>query len=210
MTLTAALLSFAVVAGLMTLVPGIDTALVLRTSITQGRSRAFAAAAGISVGVLAWGIAAALGISALLQASQIAFDVLRWAGALYVIWLGVTLILRARRGEQIDLSVASTSRESIGTGFRRGFLTNLLNPKIGVFYVAMLPQFLPDDVPAALGGAALALVHVIEGMIWFSVLIVATHALRTWLSRTAVQRWIDRITGIVLIGFGIRVALSRA
>lgn len=210
MTLTASIAAFAVVAGLMTIVPGIDTALVLRTSITQGRSRAFAAAAGISAGVLAWGIAAALGISALLQASQLAFDVLRWAGALYVVWLGVTLILRAHRGEQLDLSASSAPRESVGTGFRRGLLTNLLNPKIGVFYVALLPQFLPADVPAALGGAVLALVHVVEGMLWFSVLIVATHALRTWLSRTVVQVWIDRITGVVLIGFGIRVALTRA
>lgn len=210
MTLTAALLSFAVVAGLMTLVPGIDTALVLRTSITQGRGKAFATAFGISTGVLVWGVAAALGVSALLQASQIAFDVLRWVGAAYVVWLGVTLLIRARRGQHLDLASGSAPPESTSMSFSRGLLTNLLNPKIGVFYVAMLPQFLPEGVPAVWGGALLALVHVLEGMLWFTVLILATHALRSWLSRSAVQMWIDRITGVVLIGFGVRLALTRA
>lgn len=208
--MTAALIGFAVVAGLMTLVPGIDTALVLRTAATQGRSRAFAAAAGISLGVLIWGVAAALGVSALLSASQVAFNVLRWAGAAYVVWLGITLIVKAGRGDPLATQDADAAPESAWTGFRRGLLTNLLNPKIGVFYVAVLPQFVPDDVPAALAGGALALVHVAEGMAWFTVLILATHLLRRWLSRRSVQKWIDRITGGVLIGFGVKLALSRA
>jgi RhtB (resistance to homoserine/threonine) family protein len=208
--MTAALIGFAVVAGLMTLVPGIDTALVLRTAVTQGRSRAFAAAAGISLGVLIWGVAAALGVSALLSASQFAFNVLRWAGAAYVVWLGLTLIVKAGRGDPLGAEDAVPAPESAWTGFRRGLLTNLLNPKIGVFYVAVLPQFLPDDVSAALAGGALALVHVAEGMAWFTLLILATHLLRSWLSRRAVQTWIDRITGGVLIGFGIKLALWRS
>ena len=204
-----AVLGFAVVAGLMTLVPGIDTALVLRTAITQGRRPAFAAAAGISAGVLAWGVAAALGVSALLAASQLAFDVLRWAGAAYIVWLGVTLIAGSLRGRKVDLADVVVPRDSSWTAFRRGLLTNLLNPKIGVFYVAVLPQFLPAGVPSALGGGALAMVHVIEGMAWFTLLILAAHLMRSWLGRPAVQAWIDRITGGVLIGFGIRLALSR-
>lgn len=208
--MTAAILGFAVVAGLMTLVPGIDTALVLRTAVTQGRARAFAAAAGISLGVLIWGIAAALGVSALLAASQVGFTVLRWVGAAYVVWLGVSLIVRAGRGEHLGLDGDQPAPESAWVGFRRGLLTNLLNPKIGVFYVAVLPQFLPEDVPAALAGGVLALVHVAEGMAWFTLLILATHLLRTWLSRRVVQTWIDRITGGVLIGFGVKLALSRA
>lgn len=208
--MVSAIVAFAVVAGLMTLVPGIDTALVLRTAVTQGQRQAFAAAAGISVGVLTWGIAAAVGVSALLAASQLAFNVLRWVGAVYIVWMGVSLIVKATRGHDLDLDVAEPQPESAWVGFRRGLLTNLLNPKIGVFYVAMLPQFLPDGIPPAVGGATLAMVHVAEGMLWFTILIVATHALRTWLSRRAVQTWIDRITGGVLVGFGIKLALSRA
>lgn len=208
--MTSAIIGFAVVAGLMTLVPGIDTALVLRTAVVQGRGPAFAAAAGISLGVLVWGVAAALGVSALLAASQLAFDVLRWAGAAYVVWLGVSLIVKAARGQHLDLADGRVTSESARTAFRRGLVTNLLNPKIGVFYVAVLPQFLPDGVPAAAGGAGLALVHVVEGMAWFTLLILATHVLRAWLGRPSVQRWIDRITGGVLIGFGLKLALSRA
>lgn len=205
-----AVIAFAVVAGMMTLVPGIDTALVLRTAITQGRRQAFAAAAGISTGVLVWGIAAALGVSALLSASRLAFDVLRWAGAAYVVWLGITLIVGSIRGRGVEVSDEPAPPESAWTGFRRGLLTNLLNPKIGVFYIALLPQFLPEGVPAGFAGATLALVHVAEGMLWFTALILAAHAFRAWLQRRAVQKWIDRITGGVLIGFGIKVALSRA
>jgi threonine/homoserine/homoserine lactone efflux protein len=206
---TTAIIGFAVVAGLMTLVPGIDTALVLRTAMTQGRGPAFAAAAGISTGVLAWGVAAALGVSALLAASQFAFDVLRWAGAAYIVWLGITLIVGSLRGKKVDLGSQVVSRDSAWTAFRRGLLTNLLNPKIGVFYVAVLPQFLPAGVPSALGGGALAMVHVIEGMAWFTLLILAAQLMRTWLGRPAVQAWIDRITGGVLIGFGLKLALTR-
>lgn len=208
--MVSAVIAFAVVAGLMTLVPGIDTALVLRTAIVQGRGPAFAAGAGISAGVLIWGVAAALGVSALLAASRLAFDVLRWAGAAYVAWLGVSLIWRSLRGGTVDLTAGPVRPDTAWTGFRRGLLTNLLNPKIGVFYVAVLPQFLPEGVPAGLAGAALALVHVVEGMAWFTVLILGAHLLRDFLGRRGVQQWIDRITGGVLIGFGIRLALSRA
>lgn len=207
--MASAITAFAVVAGLMTLVPGIDTALVLRTAITQGRAQAFAAGAGISLGVLTWGIAAAVGVSALLSASQVAFDVLRWAGAAYLVWLGGSLLVASFRREGVDLDGGPVRAESAWTGFRRGLLTNLLNPKIGAFYVALLPQFLPEGVPAGLAGAALAMVHVVEGMAWFTVLILAAHALRSWLQRRAVQQWIDRITGGVLIGFGLKLALSR-
>ena len=216
--MTAAVLGFAVVAGLMTLVPGLDTALVLRSAVTQGRGAAYATVAGISAGLLVWGLAAAIGISALLAASQLAYNILRIAGALYMVWLGVLLIrstLRRRAGEQperdAELAGSEPARsESAWAGFRRGFLTNLLNPKIGVFYIAVLPQFIPPDAPAALAGFALAMVHVLEGVVWFSVLILATQLLRSWLDRPAVQTWIDRITGGVLIGFGVKLALSHA
>jgi threonine/homoserine/homoserine lactone efflux protein len=205
-----AVVGFAIVAGLMTMVPGIDTALVLRSAVTQGRARAYATVAGISVGLLVWGVAAAVGVSAVLAISQVAFNVLRWAGAAYVVGLGVFLVVRTLRGGDADLpDLIEQPPESAWSGFRRGLLTNLLNPKIGVFYVAVLPQFLPDGVPAVVSGVVLALVHVAEGLIWFSLLIAFTHLLREWLRRRAVQQWVDRITGGVLVGFGIKLALTR-
>lgn len=95
--MTSALLSFAVVAGLVTIVPGLDTALVLRAALTRGRRVAFATALGVNTGVLVWGVAAAAGLSALLTASQLAFTVLRYAGAAYLVWFGVSMIRKARR-----------------------------------------------------------------------------------------------------------------
>jgi threonine/homoserine/homoserine lactone efflux protein len=89
-------------------------------------------------------------------------------------------------------------------------LTNLLNPKIGAFYVAVLPQFLPKDVPSVVGGVALTSVHVLEGLVWFTLLILAAQAARRWLDRPGFRRGIDAVTGIVLIGFSARLALTRA
>lgn len=207
-----AVLGFAVVAGLLTMTPGIDTALVLRASVTRGTAAAYATVLGICVGVLAWGVAAAVGITALLTASRLAYDALRLAGAGYLLWLGVRLLWNARTGHASDGASsppAALGPESLWASFRRGLLTNLLNPKIGVFYLAVLPQFLPHGDPVLAAGLTLALVHVVEGLLWFSLLIWGTHLLRAWLQRPAVGRWMDRITGGVLVGFGLKVALTQ-
>lgn len=207
------MLSFALVVGLLTLTPGIDTALILRSSVAEGRGPAFATLAGLSLGVLIWGVAAAVGISALLTASQLLYDLLRLAGAGYLAYLGIKFIWQARSTRGLDLAdpeqqVATSPR--LRTSFMRGLLTNLLNPKVGVFYVAILPQFLPPDVPAAIGGLLLAFVHFVEGWAWLSLLIVATQFMRRRLQRPRVEAWIERITGGVLIAFGLRLATSRA
>ncbi len=202
-----AIIGFAVVAGLLTLLPGIDTALVLRASVMRGPRAAYATVAGICTGLLVWGIAAAIGVTAILEASRVAYDVVRWAGALYLIGLGIKLLWGSRfvdlplpEGGDPDTPLAS---------FRRGFLTNLLNPKIGVFYMAVLPQFIPADASTLGAGIALAMVHVVQNILWFSLLIWGTGLMRSWLERTSVRAWLDRITGGVLVGFGIKVALDR-
>ena len=209
MTVTSALLSFALVAGLLTLVPGLDTALVLRTAITQGRRPAFAAALGIGTGSLVWGATAAVGVSALLTASTLAYTALRLAGAVYLLWLGGQLIRETfgRRAAPPDDTPAPAGGGA-WRAWRRGALTNLLNPKVGAFYLAVIPQFLPAHAPHLAMGLLLALVHNAEGMAWFTLLILAAHTLRGWLERTSVRRAIDRLTGMALVGFGLKLALS--
>ncbi|HNE89578.1 MAG TPA: LysE family translocator [Actinomycetota bacterium] len=204
-----AVVGFAVVAGLLTMLPGIDTALVLRASIIRGPRAAYATVAGICTGLLVWGVAAAIGVTAILAASQVAFEIVRWAGAVYLVGLGITLLWQSRSADRIPTVAADVDAESAFTSFRRGLLTNLLNPKIGVFYMAVLPQFIPVDASALSAGVVLALVHVVESIIWFSLLIWGTRLLKAWLERTAVKVWLDRITGGVLVGFGIKVALTR-
>lgn len=202
------LIAFAVVAGLLTLTPGLDTALVLRYSLTQRRAVAFATSLGITTGLLVWGVAASVGVSALLTASQVAYDVLRVLGALYMAWLGVRLIRAAlRRDDPHAEADVPPAPETPWSGFRRGLLTNLLNPKIGAFYVAVLPQFIPAGTPSLGGGVALTLVHVVESLAWFAVLIVTAAAMRSWLERR--RRAIDAVTGGVLLLFAARLALTR-
>ncbi len=209
MTVIQALLAFTLAAGLLTLTPGLDTALVLRTAAVEGPKRAAFAALGIVAGCLAWGAAVALGLGALLQASALAFTVLKWAGAAYLVWLGIGLILKPRDRFEVGTPSAATGTESDTAWMRRGFLTNLLNPKVGVFYVSFLPQFLAKGVAPGPFMFALACVHAVLGVAWFAVLIAATRPIAGALKRAAVVRWLDRLTGGVFLGFGLKLALER-
>ena len=208
MSLGTAVASFAVVATVLTLTPGLDTALVLRAALTQGRRDAAATAAGIVAGLFVWGAAAAVGVSALLAASELAFDVLRYAGAAYLVWRGARLLWRAVRSRpEVDPAVALRAA-SAWRAARLGLLTNLLNPKVGVFYVALLPQFLPAGADPLGVGLLLAGVHGAISLLWFALLIGLAGALGRWLRRPRTTRAIDGITGVTLVGFGVRLALA--
>ncbi|MER7844541.1 LysE family translocator [Kitasatospora sp. NPDC096077] len=205
MEMTTALWSFALVVGLLTLTPGLDTALVLRTSALGRRRQAWGVVLGIQTGTLIWGTLTSAGVTALLTASQVAYEVLRWAGAAYLVWMGVGML--RKRGTE-----AAAEEEPAEGGFRygwrRGTLTNLLNPKVGVFYVAVLPQFIPAGAPHFAAGVALTCVHVVEGMLWSTVLVGFARVLRGWLRRPAARRLMDRVTGAVVVGFGLKLALG--
>lgn len=200
---------FAIVAGLLTMLPGIDTAQVLRSAATGGPRMAYATLGGIMAGVFAWGIAAALGISALLVASRTAYDIVRIAGALYLLYLGLRIIAESRHAHAKSLATQASRRSrALAPVFSRAFVITLTNPKNGLFYIAMLPQFLPENLPAAIGGLALATIHNVECLLWFSLLIWSTNLARKFFQRPAVQMWMERISGLALIGFGVRVVLE--
>ncbi len=209
-----ALLSFAVVAGLLTLVPGIDTALVLRSSISKSRSFAFATALGINTGTMVWGIAAAVGVSALLAASELAYRVLTMAGAAYMVWLGASLLWKSRgkatlpAGPRDVTALPAPSGRQLSRAWLMGTGTNLLNPKVGVFYLATIPQFIPPGVSPLLMGILLAGVHCVLGLAWSTFLIFGVGLASKWLKGARSVRIIDRITGTVLVGFGLKLALE--
>jgi threonine/homoserine/homoserine lactone efflux protein len=208
MTITQALTAFCIAAGLLTIAPGLDTALVLRTAAAEGPKSATLAALGVVMGCLTWGAAVAFGLGALLAASQLAFTVLKWAGALYLVWLGANLILKPR--SQVALESAGEAASPSGRSWLgRGYLTNLLNPKVGVFYVSFLPQFLPAHVPAGPFIFLLAVLHALMGIVWFALLIVATRPIARALKRPSVIRRLDRLTGVVFLSFGVKLALVR-
>lgn len=213
-----ALVAFTGIALLLTITPGLDMALVLRSALTQGRAHAAVTGLGICTGALLWGVAAAVGIAALLAASETAYTVLKVAGAAYLIWLGVTMIrgTLGKAGQDPDPvtdmleQVRPVRPERLSRGFLRGFTTNMLNPKVGVFYLAMIPQFMASGVPAWLMGLSLAGVHVAMTLVFFATLIGAAHAARRFLSGPRAAAWIDRVTGSALLFFGGALLLDRS
>jgi threonine/homoserine/homoserine lactone efflux protein len=208
MSILAALITFAVVGAAITISPGPDSLLVLRTAVVAGPQKAFAAAAGICTGLLGWALSAAFGISVILAESKLLYDLLKWAGAAYLCWLGIRLLLTSRTSQQV-----SARPDSAGfrwdQSFSIGLLTNISNPKVGMFYVSLLPQFVPDGVSAGPFMAGLAAIHIAEGAVWFALLILATRPLARWLARPHVLQKLDRLTGVILIGLGIRLTLDQ-
>jgi threonine/homoserine/homoserine lactone efflux protein len=198
-------LVFLGIVALLTITPGADMAMVARSVFSGGRRDAFATTLGISAGCLAWACASALGVAAVLAASQTAYDALRLVGAVYLIWLGIQSLLAARRG----MAPVAHTEGVKGKPFRQGLLTNLFNPKIAVFYSTFLPQFIGPGDSALAVSMLLACVHIALGIAWLS--------LYAWLLARAVEafkgsrlrRALDAVTGTVLVGLGLRLAAER-
>jgi len=132
--------------------------------------------------------------------------VLRWAGALYLFYLGLKLIRSPRQA--LDLPEGETEVQARPNWLLRGFLTNMLNPKVGVFYVSFLPQFIPAGASVLGWSVLLASIHNVLGLIWFAALVVATKPLLGALRRPGVMRWLDRLTGGLFLAFGLKLALD--
>ncbi|SDO11921.1 LysE family translocator [Lentzea jiangxiensis] len=194
-----ALLSFTFVALLTVITPGLETLLVLRTALLAGRRAAMGVVVGSTLGCLVWATAGLIGLTALLQASELAYDIVRWLGAGYLVLLGIKALWASRRPAELD---EPAPVPSVRAAVRVGLLTNLLNPKPGVFYVSLLPQFLPVGQPA--WGVVLVAIHLGIGLLWFPVLITAAGRARALLLRQRVL--LDRLSASALIAFGLKTA----
>ncbi len=208
-TLTQSLLGFTLLAAVVAVTPGLDTVLVLRQALRSGRPSAFAAAAGICLGALVWGIAAAAGVAALFVASQVAYAALRWAGVAFLLYLAWSYLRAAFRGEAAHADLASGSVDSPREAFVKGLLTDLLNPKMAVFYLTVLPLFLPAGYAPVLAGAVLAGVHALVAFGWFTAIILSAHAVRGFLTSRRGARVIDGAAGVAMLGFGLVLGLER-
>ncbi|MFJ3666521.1 LysE family translocator [Streptomyces sp. NPDC090106] len=209
--MSTSLWSFALVVGLLTLTPGLDTALILRTSALGRRRRAWGVVLGIQSGTLVWGALTSLGVTALLTASHLAYVTLRWAGAAYLVWMGLRMLRDTFRGTSSDGPAApdpAAGEDTFTGGWRQGTLTNLLNPKMGAFYVAVLPQFLPPGSNHFAMGLLLTAVHIVLGLVWSAALIGFARVLHGWLRRPRARLVLDRVTGTVVAAFGVRLALG--
>jgi threonine/homoserine/homoserine lactone efflux protein len=204
-----AVVTFVPAAALLVIAPGPDSLLVLRNSVRGGRRAGLATAAGTVTGLLVWAAAAALGLAALLRASEIGYTVVRWAGAAYLVFLGSQLIWRSRRSRGSGADGHAVAHPRLLAGYLTGAGTNLLNPKVGIFFVSFLPVFIPRGVPVAPAALILGGVFVAEGIVWLAAVALLGARLNTVVSRASIRRRLERLTGLVMIGFGLRLALER-
>jgi threonine/homoserine/homoserine lactone efflux protein len=201
---------FLVFAVLLVLIPGPDFAVVTKNALAGGRRRGSWASAGVATSNFVQGTAAACGLSAVIMRAQPVFEAIKWAGAAYLVFLGAQAIRSAIRGRyELSDGGQSAAAGRPFVGWRQGFLSNITNPKVLVFYLAVLPQFL---VPGASPGWLLALAwsHAALSLAWLLTLTAALHRLRGLLLRRGLRRGLDATTGAVLLGFSARLAVDRA
>jgi threonine/homoserine/homoserine lactone efflux protein len=226
---------FALAVGVLTIIPGPDTLLAVRTAVAQGRSQAIAAAVGSCTALAGWGCAAGLGLTALLAASPALHAVLRWAGVAYLAYLGLrSLVAGSRAPAATSLGsqaaeegprpaadahsgpadrASNVGRASAGSQFRclrgsylRGALTNASNPKVGVFYLSLFPQFIPAGASPLSFSLMLTSIHAAESLIWLVAVAGLASKLARLLRRTSPRRWADRISGAAFLAFAARLA----
>lgn len=197
------------VLAVLTVVPGPDMAVVTKRAVSCGWRDGLRTAGGITAGLLVWGVLTLVGLAAVLAASTVAYTVVKLAGAAYLIVLGVQSLLRSRRGGAGDPAAGATSPATAGNPWRTGLLSNIFNPKVAVFYTGLLPTLAPAGLSPHLGMALLVLLHVAITAVWLGGYVMVLAKARAFFERPAVQRALDRVTGVVLIGFGVKVAATR-
>jgi RhtB (resistance to homoserine/threonine) family protein len=202
------LLVFIGVAAIVIVVPGPDTAVVTKNVLVHGRRAALGTSLGVSAGLSVWTLAAAVGVASVVRASAVAFTVLKLIGALYLIWLGVQALRAAGHAAAGEPASPGAARPAMGAlgGFRQGFLSDLANPKIGIFFTSLLPQFVGPGRPVLVPFLALGAVFVLMTVLWLCVYCVIAARAAEMLRRPRVSAALDRVTGVVLIGLGLRLA----
>lgn len=207
----AQVLPFLLTAILLTATPGPDNLMVLSVGASRGRRLGMAFGLGCATGCLSHTVLAALGVSAVLAASPVAFTALRWAGGAYLIWLGINA-LRSRGGLGLPAeNGAPAAADSAARQFFKGMLANAINPKVVLFFLSFLPQFVvPANGNVPLQMAVLGVVFTLQAAVLFGALGWFAGGIGQWLQRRPrAGLWLDRVSGVVFVGLGLRMALSR-
>jgi threonine/homoserine/homoserine lactone efflux protein len=208
-------LAFVWVSLLITLVPGLDTALITRNVVARGRRAGMQTALGTSSGLCIHAVAVALGVSAILLRSATAFEAIKLCGAVYLCLLGLLAVRGSFRHHDTEDDPATTREPTDGKPPRlthpylQGLITNVTNPKAFVFFLTFLPQFLGSGQGVVLKALALAMIPVALNLAWLSIYAVLIGRIAAFLRRPIVRRWQDRLLGVVFIGFGVRLATER-
>jgi RhtB (resistance to homoserine/threonine) family protein len=202
------LLPFLTVAAIVIVTPGVDMALVTKNALFHGRRSALATAAGINLGILFWTVAAAAGLAAVIAASQTAFTAIKLGGALYLIYLGLRALRASWTRDPRSAQALRPAPISSKVAFRQGLFSNVLNPKIAVFFTSLLPQFVDPSGAATLQLVLLGALFNAMGIVWLVAYAIVAARGRDVLGRPPIKRALDRLSGLVLVGLGVRLALD--
>ena len=206
MTLDGSILAFMGIAALLTILPGADMALVAKVTLLDGRRAAFFTSLGICAGLPVHATASALGLSLILATSAEAFTVVKVAGAGYLAYLGIRTIRDSFRPASAAVAAAGRARTS-RSAFAQGWLSNVLNPKVALFYLTFLPQFISPGDNVLVKSLLLAAIHAVMGLVWLPLYAYAIDRIGAVVR--GARRWLERLSGTALIGLGVRLALER-
>jgi threonine/homoserine/homoserine lactone efflux protein len=198
------ILLFATIAVVLTITPGADMALVTRNALGRGYRAALWTSIGIATGCLLHATASSAGLSIILARSAVAFEAVKLVGAAYLVWIGLRSLRHAGH-----LQTGGSAGVSHRRSFVEGLLTNVLNPKVALFYLTFLPQFIHAGDPVLLKSILLASIHIVMGLLWLAMYAALITRLGTVLGSAPARRWLERITGTLLIALGARLALAR-
>ncbi|HUJ40394.1 MAG TPA: LysE family translocator [Candidatus Acidoferrales bacterium] len=204
--------TFMGLAALLTIIPGADMALVARSTLLDGRRPAFFTSLGICLGLCVHATASALGLSAILRVSALAYTLVKAVGAGYLVYLGIQTIRGAGRADLAEAKGNSVeggkfaSRGLLARSLRQGMLTNVLNPKVAIFYLTFLPQFIAPGDPVLLESLGLAGIHIAMGLLWLALYAWFLSGFRGVLNRPRVRRTLESATGSLLVLLGLRLA----
>ena len=203
------ILAFTVAVALLVITPGIDTMLVIRNTSRRGRMAGILTTCGIGLGVFVHAGLSAVGLSIILMQSALAFEVVKILGAIYLTWLGAKSLFSAYGKHEGPDDITKAAIRNSKNSFFEGLLTNVLNPKMAIFYISFLPQFVDQQQSIMLRSMILAAIHYTLGMIWLLLIVVAFDTFHSVLHRPSMRRWMEGVTGVVLIGLGLRLALEK-
>ncbi|MCM3401050.1 LysE family translocator [Cytobacillus oceanisediminis] len=200
--------TFLILSLFVVMSPGIDTALITKRTIADGRTDGYKMGLGITAGSLVHTFAAAFGLSAILMQSAAAFEIIKYAGAVYLIYLGLSsfISMKKKKDAGIETEVESDMKKS---AFKQGLLSNVLNPKVAMFFLTFLPQFVKTGENASQQLIIMGIIYTLLSISWFFIYVYFINYMREWLMSPKVQRVMDKATGLVLIGFGLKLALDK-
>jgi len=199
------LASYLVAVILLTITPGVDTALIIQSTLGGKTTNAYRTAIGIVLGCAVWGALVALGLGAVITSSEVLYYTLKTIGAGYLVWIGIAA-LRGRGASgaaNTDMKAASSSQF-----IKRGFLANMLNPKVGLFYLSLLPQFVPATAHVTIYSLFLVAIHILLSLIWFWIVIHSIKHTQQSVMSHRVNAYLEKFTGVLFIGFGLKLLAS--